>query len=67
MPDDLDIYRTASVLIREHGEDAALEVAQRADKFLQDGNLAASAVWRRGLRAVKEIQREKPEDGEAVN
>ncbi len=29
MTSDLDIYRTASVLIREHGEDAALEAAQR--------------------------------------
>jgi len=28
---DLDIYRTASVLIREHGEDAALEAAQRVE------------------------------------
>ncbi len=25
MTSDLDIYRTANVLIREHGEDAALE------------------------------------------
>ncbi len=30
MTSDLDIYRTANVLIREHGEDAALEAAQRA-------------------------------------
>ena len=67
MTTDLDIYRTASVLIREHGEDATLEAAQRADKFLEDGKLAASAVWRRVLRAVKEIQREEPGEGEAVN
>ncbi len=26
---DLDIYRGASILIREHGEDAPLETAQR--------------------------------------
>ncbi len=26
---DLDIYRTANELIREHGEDAALEAAKR--------------------------------------
>ncbi len=26
---DLDIYRSATVLIREHGEDAPLETAQR--------------------------------------
>ncbi len=28
---DLDIYRSANVLIREHGEDAVLEAAMRAD------------------------------------
>ncbi len=27
---DLDIYRSANVLIREHGEDAAVEEAMRA-------------------------------------
>jgi len=31
MTSDLDIYRSANVLIREHGEDAALEAAMRAD------------------------------------
>ncbi len=31
MISDLDIYRSAQVLIREHGEDAALEAAMRAD------------------------------------
>ncbi len=27
---NLDIYRSAAVLIREHGEDAALEAVERA-------------------------------------
>ncbi len=31
MTSDLDIYRSANVLIREHGEDAAVEAAMRAD------------------------------------
>ena len=39
MTSDLDIYRTANVLIREHGEDAALEAAQRADAMLEKGSL----------------------------
>ena len=38
MTTDLDIYRTASVLIREHGEDAA----QRADAMLEKGSLVGS-------------------------
>ncbi len=49
---DLDIYRTANVLIREHGEDAA----QRADAMLEKGDLEGAAVWRRVLRAVEEMQ-----------
>jgi hypothetical protein len=40
---DLDIYRTASVLIREHGDEADLVAAQRADSFLEAGD--AAAVW----------------------
>ncbi len=64
---DLDIYRTANVLIREHGEDAALEAAQRADAMLEKGCLDGRRVWKRVLAAVKEIQRQEPREGEAVN
>ncbi len=37
MTSDLDIYRTANVLIREHGEDARIEAAQRGDAMLEKG------------------------------
>ncbi len=43
MTADLDIYRTASVLIREHGEEAALEAAQRADAMLERGDMEGRA------------------------
>ncbi len=39
MTSDLDIYRSAQVLIREHDEDAALEAAQRADAMLEKGDM----------------------------
>ena len=52
----LDIYRTDSVLIREYGEDAALEAAQHADAMLEKGDLDGYAVWKRILRAVEELQ-----------
>ncbi len=35
MTADLDIYRTANVLIKEHAEDAALEAAKRAALVLK--------------------------------
>ena len=67
MTSDLDIYRTASVLIREHGDEADLVAAMRADSFLDDGDIDGSAIWKRVLKAVKEIQKQEPREGEAVN
>ena len=67
MTSDLDIYRTANVLIREHGDEADLEAAQHADAMLEKGAIDGQRVWKRVLAAVKEIQREEPREGEAVN
>ena len=39
MVSDLDVYRTANVLVKHYGEDAALEAAQRADAMLEKGSL----------------------------
>jgi hypothetical protein len=54
MISNLDIYRTANVLIREHGDEADLVVAERADSFLQAGDMTGSAVWHRVLKAITE-------------
>jgi hypothetical protein len=54
---DLDIYRSAQVLIHEHGEDAALDATTWAIAMLDKGDLDRYAVWKRILRAVDEIQR----------
>ncbi len=66
MTSDLDIYRTASVLIREHGAAAALEAAQSADAMLEKGSLDGQRVWKRVLAALKEIQSQELREGEAV-
>ncbi len=64
MTSDLDIFRTATVLIREHGQDAALAAAQRADTMLEKGCLglgnSANLPSFRGA-AVKEIWRRGPQ------
>ncbi len=64
---DLDIYRSANVLIREHGEDAALDAATWAIAMLDKGDLDRYAVWKRILRAVEEIQRTDPADDEPIH
>ena len=44
MTSDLDIYRSASILIREHGEAAALGAAQQANAMLEKGGMEGPAV-----------------------
>ena len=61
---DLDIYRSANLLVKHHGEDAPIHTAMRADAMLDKGVLAGYGVWRRILAAVKELQRMEPELGQ---
>ena len=36
---DLDIYRSANVLVKRHGQDAPIEAAMRADAMLDKGDV----------------------------
>ena len=59
--DEIDIWRTAKILIDAHGEDASTHAALRADHALEDGNMDAVAVWKRVMKAVEALQRQKPD------
>ena len=58
---DLDIYRSAQVLVKQHGQDAPIHAAMRADELLEAGDLEGCEVWKRIMRAVG------PVEGERVN
>jgi len=64
MTTDLDIYRSAKLLIDQHGQDATLEAALKADELLGAGDLDGQAAWLRIRAAVLELL--KPGDGEAL-
>ncbi len=49
---DLDIYRGAGVIIKQHGEDAPIHAAMRADAMLEAGDLDGYAVFKRILRGL---------------
>ncbi len=61
---DLDIYRSANLLVKHHGQDAPIEAAMRADAMLEAGDLDGLTVWRQIVAAVNEIQREETLAGE---
>ena len=59
MTSDLDIYRSANILVKHLGEDAPIRVAMVTDAMLNMGDLDGYAVWRRILRAVEELRSEE--------
>ncbi len=59
MTSDLDIWRSANVLVKRHGNDAPIEAAMRADAMLDKGDLDGCAVWRRIVKAVEELLSKK--------
>ena len=67
MTSDLGIYRSANLLVRQHGEDAPIHAAMRADAMLEAGDLDGYGVWKRILRAVEELQGGQPEAGARVH
>ena len=65
--EDIDIWRTAYFMLREHGEDAFFEAALRADALFSKGDFMGAAVWTRIGSAIEDLKRRAPREGEAVN
>ena len=61
MVSNLDIYRSAQILVKRHGADAPIHAAMRADAMLDKGDLGGYAAWKRIVRAVGELlSKERP-------
>ena len=62
MTSPIDIYRAANELIEQHGDDAPIEAAMRADGCLAAGDMEGEAVWLRVVKAVEELRQREPGD-----
>ncbi len=67
MTSDLDIFRTAKLLIDQHGDDATSMAATMIREFIDLEDPEAIAVWGRILKAVKELLAQEKPDGAAVH
>lgn len=67
MISDLDVYRCAKMCLRQHGEEAALFAAERADALLAAGDLNGQSVWKHVLRAIVELEQREPVAGQRLN
>ncbi len=65
MTSDLDVYRSANELIKQHGEDAPIHAAMRTDELMGAGDMEGVAVWLRIVKAMEELlSKERPDDAE---
>lgn len=69
MTTDIDIYRAANLLMKQWSAmEAEIEAAQRADAFLESGDMEGRRVWLRIMEAVKELSAVGPApDGHTVH
>ncbi len=64
---DIDIYRTAKLLIDQHGDQTSSMIAAMIREFTEMDDAEAVAVWRRTGDAVLVLQAQEKIDGAAVH
>ena len=57
MVEDIDIWRTANLLLRQHGGDAPLIAAQRRNALLAAGNSNGTIIRTCVMTALEELTR----------
>jgi hypothetical protein len=55
---DWELWACANHYIREHGEDAAIVAAMRADELLAEGDMAGSRTFEAIVRRINELMEE---------
>jgi hypothetical protein len=57
----LDIYRTASLLLKQYGDEALSIATKRANALADQDDIEGAAVWLSVIRAIKELKSITPE------
>ena len=63
MISDRDVWQAAVLLVKRYGDDAMLEAAERADKLLDEGDMAGAETWHRILKAIERLHAKTPAEG----
>jgi hypothetical protein len=66
MVTELDVHRTARVLLRQYGADSPMRAAMQHDALLERGDLDGAAVWKRVLAAIDVLLQKERRNGQAL-
>ena len=53
--EEIDLYRAAKVVIDQHGDEAAIYAAMRADEFIEKGDIIAASMWKLIVAKIEEL------------
>jgi hypothetical protein len=65
--DEIDIWRSADILIKQYGDEARQIAAKRAHALATQRDGEGFAAWVQVVAAILELERKGPRAGEAVN
>ncbi len=57
---EIDVWRSAHLMIQQYGEDAAHQADARGGDLIEQGDSAGGAVWRRIRQAIGQLQNDTP-------
>jgi hypothetical protein len=62
---ELDIWRSANILLKRYGGEAVLIASNRADALLDKGDIAGCAAWISITKAIADLERKvlRPDQG----
>lgn len=61
-----DVWRDAHLVMKNHGDEATLVAAMRAEALLANGDTAGCSRWMKISRAIREL-RFAPNDGDMLH
>ena len=64
---EIDIWRSATELIKRHGDEAPVQAAMRADDLLSKGDLDGRAVWMQIVKAIEVLLAAGPRPGDTAH
>ena len=64
---DLDIWRSANILLKRYGAEAVFIASRRADALLDQGDVQGCSAWVRIAKAITDLERKAAGKGDRVH
>lgn len=65
--EEIDIYRSAQVLIDQYGDQAILEAMKRLERYHSIKNEKGASIWSRIANAIEDLEMPTDLKGESIN